>query len=145
VRSSVMRALGGFDISFRECEDRDFMIRCAAAGYKIEGIPEPLVRFRRVGDDRLSEHRWRMYRVHVRVVWLHKSLFYQTYGLRGPMNFLLMSLHFASFNTRYVDGGVRFLMRFIKVDYQVRPGYRDPVAPVHQRQALTTVESGYHA
>ncbi|MGA9542565.1 MAG: glycosyltransferase family 2 protein, partial [Candidatus Sulfotelmatobacter sp.] len=119
VRTSVIRALGGFDVSFRECEDRDFMIRCAAAGYRIEGISEPLVRFRRVGEDRLSERRWRMYRVHIRVVWLHKALFYRTYGLRGPLNFLLMSLHFASFNTRYVDGAVRLLMRFVKVEYQV--------------------------
>jgi glycosyltransferase involved in cell wall biosynthesis len=143
VRTQVMRALGGFDVGFRECEDRDFMIRCAAAGYRIEGIAEPLVRFRRIGDDRLSEHRWRMYRVHIRVVWLHKALFYRTYGLRGPMNFLLMSLHFASFNTRYVDGGVRFLMRFIKVEYQVRRGYRDPVSMGDYRYAPTTVESGY--
>ena len=143
VRTCVMRALKGFDVSFRECEDRDFMIRCAAAGYRIEGIAEPLVRFRRIGDDRLSEHRWRMYRVHIRVVWLHKALFYRTYGLRGPMNFLLMSLHFASFNTRYVDAGVRFLMRFIKVEYQIMPGYRDPVSMGDYRHAPTTVESGY--
>ncbi len=143
VRTSVMRALEGFDVSFRECEDRDFMIRCAAAGYRIEGIAEPLVRFRRIADDRLSEHRWRMYRVHIRVVWLHKALFYRTYGLRGPMNFLLMSLHFASFNTRYVDGGVRFLMRFIKVQYQVRPSYRDPVTVGDCRHPLSTGESGY--
>jgi glycosyltransferase involved in cell wall biosynthesis len=127
VRTSVMRALGGFDVSFRECEDRDFMIRCAAAGYKIEGISEPMVRFRRVSDDRLSERRWRMYRVHIRIVWLHKALFYRTYGFRGPMNFLLLSLHFASFNTRYVDGAVRFLLRLIKVKYPVKPDYRDPV------------------
>lgn len=145
VRASVIRALGGFDVSFRECEDRDFMIRCAAAGYRIEGISEPLVRFRRVGEDRLSERRWRMYRVHIRVVWLHKALFYRTYGLRGPLNFLLMSLHFASFNTRYVDGAVRLLMRFVKVEYQVKQGYRDPVTAPDYRHGLDTIERGYQA
>lgn len=145
VRTGVVRALGGFDVRFRECEDRDFMIRCAAAGYRIEGISEPLVRFRRVGDDRLSERRWRMYCVHIRVVWLHKALFYRTYGLRGPFNFLLMSLHFASFNTRYIDGGVRLLMRLVKVEYEVKQGYRDPVNARDYTQPLDTIERGYQA
>jgi glycosyltransferase involved in cell wall biosynthesis len=127
VRTSAVRAFGGFDISFRECEDRDFMIRFAAAGYRIEGIKEPLVRLRRVGHDSLSEHRWRMFLVHVRIVWLHKALYHRAYGLRGPMNFLLRTLFLASCKTRYVDGAVRFLLRHIEVKWQVRPGFRDPV------------------
>jgi hypothetical protein len=61
IRTHVMRALGGFDTSFRENEDRDFMIRCAAAGYRIEGISQPLIRLRRIGHDSLSERRWRMF------------------------------------------------------------------------------------
>lgn len=136
VRASAMHALGGFNESFREVEDRDFMIRCAAAGYRIEGINDPLVRFRRVGNDRLSERRWRMYRVHIRLVWLHKALFYRAYGLRGPINFLLMHLQLYSANTRYLDGAVRLLMRFIKVEYRVRPGYRDPVRTADQEQTV---------
>jgi len=142
VRASVMGALGGFDFRFRECEDREFMIRCAAAGYRMEGIGEPLVRFRRVGDDRLSERRWRMYRVHMRVVWLHKALFYRTYGLRGPLIFLLMALHFYTLNTRYLGRAVRFLMRFARVENRVRPGFRDPVTAEEHGTATAALVNG---
>jgi glycosyltransferase involved in cell wall biosynthesis len=127
IRTSVIRAIGGFDVRFRECEDRDFMIRCCAAGYGIEGIAKPLIRLRRMSDDSLSERRWRMFRVHARIVWIHRALFYRAYGLRGPMNFLLRTLFIASCKTRFVDGPVRFLLRVIKVKWEVRPGYRDPV------------------
>jgi glycosyltransferase involved in cell wall biosynthesis len=127
VRTNVIRALGGFDERFRECEDRDFMIRCAAAGYAIEGIAEPLTRLRRMSDDSLSERRWRMFLVHVRIVWIHRAHFYRAYGLRGPMNFLLRTLFIASCKTRFVDGPVRFLLRVVKVKWEVKSGYQDPV------------------
>jgi glycosyltransferase involved in cell wall biosynthesis len=139
VRTIPMLAIGGFDESFRECEDRDFMIRFAAAGYRIEGIFDPLIRLRRVGDDRLSEHRWRMYMVHVRIVWLHKALFYRVYGLRGLTNFLLIMLQWASRKTRYVDGAVRFLFRFIEIKWQVRPGYYEPVSSQISEQTECSV------
>jgi glycosyltransferase involved in cell wall biosynthesis len=142
IRTSVIRALGGFDVRFRECEDRDFMIRCCAAGYGIEGISEPLIRLRRNSDDSLSERRWRMFRVHVRIIWIHKSLFYRAYGLRGPMNFLLRTLFIASCKTKYVDGPVRFLLRVIKVKWQVRANYRDPVLSKGQSQPITVQTPG---
>src|SRR5262249_52982061 len=47
IRTSALRSIGGFDKRFRECEDRDFMIRFCAAGYGLEGISEPLIRLRR--------------------------------------------------------------------------------------------------
>src|SRR3974390_2293966 len=46
IRSEVIRALGGFDVRFRVCEDRDFAIRCCAAGYRMDPISEPLARIR---------------------------------------------------------------------------------------------------
>lgn len=73
-------------------------------------------------------------RVHVRIVWLHKALNYRAYGLRGPVNFLLRTLFLASSKTRYVDGPVRLLLRVIKVKWNVRSGYRDPVLPEGQEQ-----------
>jgi len=136
IRTPVIRALGGFDVRFRECEDRDFMIRCAAAGYRIEGIPEPLVRFRRIGHSSLSERRWRMFVVHMRIVWLHKALYYQVYGMRGLVNFLLATLHIASYKTRYVDGAVRFAMRVFEVKWRVRPGYHEPIHSNGQEQSI---------
>lgn len=127
-RSEAIRAVGGFDPQFRECEDRDFVIRCCAAGYRIEGIPEPLVRIRREGHPSLTERNWRMYRMDIKMCWKHRSFYYRAYGFRGFVSFLLEKLHIASYNTRYVDGAVRFLLRVIKVKYRLRAGYRDPVS-----------------
>ncbi len=126
-RTAAIRAIDGFDQSFRECEDRDFLIRIAAAGYRIEGIPEPLIRFRRTLHGSLSEQLWTMFRAHLRVVWKHRALYHRAYGWRGAANFLLVTLHMASWKTRYVDGTVRFLLRVYDRKWIVKPGYRDPV------------------
>jgi len=139
IRAHVLRTLGSFDESFRECEDRDFMIRSTAAGYRIEGIRQPLIRFRRVGNDRLSERRWRMFRVHARICWLHRGKFVRAYGIRGLLSFLLATLRVATFKTRYLDGGVRRLLQVIPVKWQIRPGYCDPVSNHESgRSALET-------
>jgi glycosyltransferase involved in cell wall biosynthesis len=127
VRISAMLAVGGFDQRFRECEDRDFMIRFCAAGYRIEGIPKKLVRYRRTGQSSLSEHRWRMFGVHIRIVWLHRALFYRAYGMRGLLNFLLGTLYKATNNTRHIHAAVKLLVRVVKLKWQIRPGYQEPV------------------
>jgi glycosyltransferase involved in cell wall biosynthesis len=142
IRSEVARAIGGFDVRFRECEDRDFIIRCCAAGYRIEGISEPLARIRREGHDSLTKRKWRMFLVDVKMCWKHKPFYYRAYGLRGFVSFLLEKLHIASYHTRYVDGGVRFLIRLIKVKYRVKPGYCDPVATGDPTCAVTAVARG---
>ena len=128
IRTEAVRSVGGFDRRFRECEDRDFIIRCCAAGYKIAGISEPLARIRRQGHDSLTKRNWRMYWVDVKMCWKHRKFYYRAYGVRGFVSFLLEKAHIASYNTRFVDGRVRFLMRWIGVKYEVRPGYRDPVS-----------------
>jgi glycosyltransferase involved in cell wall biosynthesis len=126
IRSHALRAVGGFDERFRENEDRDFMIRCAAAGYRMEGIPEPLARMRREGHACLTKNHMRMYLVHVRLCWIHRALFYRVYGIRGILNFLLSSLHLATRETRYVDGFVRKLLKIVNVKWRVRSDYREP-------------------
>ena len=126
-RTSVIRALGGFDPNFRECEDREFLIRCCAAGYRVEGIREPLVRFRRTSHNGLSEQYWRMFRAHMRVVWKHKQHYYRAYGIRGAVNFLLITLFMASGKTRYVDGAVRFLLKIYDRKWILRQSYIEPV------------------
>src|SRR5579863_9105280 len=126
-RTSAIRDLGGFDRNFRECEDREFLIRCCAAGYRVEGIREPLVRFRRTGQNGLSEQYWRMFRAHSRVVWKHKSLYYRAYGVRGAANFLLITLFMASGKTRYVDGAVRFLLKVYERKWIIKRSYLEPV------------------
>jgi len=42
-RTSMYRELGGFDVSFRRCEDSDLAIRLAASGGHFVGLDEPLV------------------------------------------------------------------------------------------------------
>jgi glycosyltransferase involved in cell wall biosynthesis len=127
VRTDALRAVGGFNPSFRECEDREFMIRFCAAGYSIEGIPQSLVRFRRAGQSCLSGRKWRMYRVHMRIVWLHRALFYRVYGVRGALNFLLATLRKATEQTRYVAAAVRLLLHVIPLKWHTRPDYQEPV------------------
>jgi GT2 family glycosyltransferase len=136
-RTPDIRAIDGFDQRFRECEDRDFLIRVAAAGYRIEGIPEPLIRFRRTLHGSLSEQLWTMFRAHLRVVWKHRALYHRAYGWRGAANFLVVTLHMASWKTRYVDGAVRFLLRIYDRKWIIKPGFRDPVQPIDQTQSVT--------
>ena len=135
-RTAAIRAIDGFDAHFRECEDREFLIRCCAAGYRVEGIREPLIRFRRTRHGGLSEQLWRMFRAHVRVVWKHKALYHKAYGFRGAANFLLVTLHMGSFRTRYVDGAVRFLLKVYDRKWIVKENYRDPVPVDEEGLAL---------
>jgi len=127
VRINALLAVGGFDVRFRECEDRDFMIRFCAAGYRIEGIPVTLVRYRRTGQTSLSERRWRMFGVHIKIVWLHRAIFYRVYGTRGMLNFLLGTLFKATNNMRYIHSIVKLIIRVVKLRWQIRPGYQEPV------------------
>lgn len=136
VRREVMRAVGGFDLSFRECEDRDFIIRCCAAGYQVEGIDEPLVRVRRQGQDGLTTRHWRIFRKDLVMCWKHKHHYLQAYGLRGIVSFVLEKIQLPSTRTRYVDGAVRRLLRVVKTKYKLRPGYRDPVLARRGRLAV---------
>jgi glycosyltransferase involved in cell wall biosynthesis len=139
-RTDVVRAIGGFDPRFRECDDRDLIIRCCAAGYKIEAIAEPLARIRREGHPSLTQRNWRMYWMDLRMCWKHRSFYYQAYGIHGFVSFLLEKLHIASYYTPYVDGGVRFLIRLLKVKYKVRPGYRDPVSSEKGNPAVSAAD-----
>lgn len=137
IRADALRAVGGFDPSFRECEDRDFMIRFCAAGYSIEGIPRSLVRFRRAGQSSLSGRRLRMYRVHLRIAWIHRSLFYRVYGARGIVNFLLATLRKATEQVRILNRAFSLLLRAFPLRYSTRPGYEEPIAREQQKVHLS--------
>jgi glycosyltransferase involved in cell wall biosynthesis len=126
VRTKVLRAIGGFDASFRACEDQDIVIRLCAAGHRIEGLAEPLSRFRREGHERITKRNWLLFRTDLKLCWKHGALYYRVFGLRGIVSFLLHRLHFATRQTRYLDGRVRFLLRVFKVKYQVRANYQEP-------------------
>lgn len=126
-RTQDVRALEGFDPEFRQCEDRDIVVRYCAAGYRIEGIREPLIRLRRESHNSLTRNLWRIFRTDLRVCWKHRAVYMQVYGLRGVVSYTMEKLYTASRKTPYVDGGVRLLLRFLKVKYRVKNGYQDPV------------------
>jgi glycosyltransferase involved in cell wall biosynthesis len=127
-RTEDVRALGGFDPVFRQCEDRDFIVRFCAAGYTVEGIPEPLIRLRRESHNSLTGNLWRIFRSDLKVCWKHRALYLKAYGVRGVVSYVLEKLYTASRTTRYVDGGVRLLLRFLKVKYRVKNSYEEPVS-----------------
>jgi len=127
VRAKVAQALGGFDASFRAAEDQDFVIRCCAAGYRIDGVREPLIRVRRQGHQSVTQRNWFLFRTDLQLCWKHRALYHRVFGIRGIVSFLLNRLHFATRKTRYLDGRVRFLLRVVKVKYEVRANYQEPV------------------
>lgn len=153
IRSHVVRAVGGFDSWFRENEDRDFVIRCCAAGFRMEGIDEPLARFRRQGHSHLAGRHMKMYLAHTKVCWKHRALYYRVYGWRGIPSFLLSSAYLISdlyviskYNSksrsaRYVEGITRRLRRLLKVKFDVRDGYQDPVQAALQMQGPAVIAS----
>jgi len=143
IRAEVLRALGGFDPHLRENEDRDFIVRCCAAGYRVEGIHQPLARMRRGDHARLTKNKIRMFLAHTRMCWRYRSLYYRAYGMRGIVSFLVQSLHIATMQTRYLDGAVRRLLKLVKVKYDLKPEYREPVLPVSTKKApAREAESG---
>lgn len=141
IRSDALRAIGGFDPRFRECEDRDFMIRFCAAGYHIEGIPQSLVRFRRTGQKCLSARKWRMFHVHLRILWLHRAHYFRVFGVRGIANFLLATLQKSTEGTRYAHRAVKFLLRLIPPTWETRSAYRDLSKPQAADSLLVAVDS----
>lgn len=130
-RTDVLRALGGFDPPFRQCEDRDLIIRFCAEGYQIEGIPEPLAKLRRQGQTSLTDNCWRIFRTDLRMCWKHRALYFRAYGLRGFSSFVLEKIQLPSSRTRYVDGAVRRVNRLVKVKYQIKSSYQEPVGKEH--------------
>ena len=75
VRTSVLRALHGFDATLRLCEDDDLGIRLAQHGYRIDCLRTPLARMRRTHDDHLWGSNWRaMIAAKAAVAWRHRRL-----------------------------------------------------------------------
>jgi len=127
IRIEAFRALEGLDLNFRIAEDRDFIIRCCAMGYKVEGITEPLVRIRREGQEGLTPNHWFTFREDLKMCWKHRRHYVRAYGLRGVVNFVLEKIQLPATKTRYLNRAIRFLTRVIKIKYKLRPGYTDPV------------------
>ena len=80
IRSAVLRAIGGFDESLRCCEDDDLGIRLAAAGYRIDFLPEPLTDMRRGNHGHLFSDWRRIVRGKAAVAIRHRALLERTLG-----------------------------------------------------------------
>jgi glycosyltransferase involved in cell wall biosynthesis len=134
-RSEAVRAVEGFDVTFRQCEDRDFIIRCCAAGYRVEGIPEGLARVRRQKQDGLTKSHWRMFRTDLRMCWKHRAHYLGAYGVRGITNFILEKLQIVIQALRLP--GCR-TWRYRTIKYRVKSGYHDPILFGHCEQAFVS-------
>lgn len=126
-RAQDAQAVGGFDPAFRQCEDRDFVIRCCAAGLRIQCINEPLARLRREDHDRLTGHKWTILRTDLKMCWKHRRHYFQAYGLRGILTFALEKSHTATSDIRYMDGAGRLVLGFLEPKYPLKKGFRDPI------------------
>ena len=83
IRKSAFWALGGFDPSFRNMQDHEFMIRLAASGLPNRHLTEPLSRYR-VGDADQVTNKWKkMLRARLAVIEKHRVLYEQTFGPGG--------------------------------------------------------------
>jgi glycosyltransferase involved in cell wall biosynthesis len=127
IRADVIRALGGCNPRFRSVADQDFKIRCVAAGYRMEAIPEPLACYRQQGQASMSKRHWQVFCWHLRLCWEHRALYYRVYGVRGIVFFVLLAVAIALKNVRYMGGGVRLLIRLSTLKWQVRRDYQEPI------------------
>ena len=80
IRTAVFRGIGGLDETLRCCEDDDFGIRLAAAGYRIDFLAEPLTEMRRGDYDHLFSNWRRIIRGKAAVALRHRALLEQTLG-----------------------------------------------------------------
>jgi len=93
----------------------------------VEGMREPLARVRRQGQDGLTPKHWFTFREDLKMCWKHKQHYVSAYGVRGIVSFVLEKIQLPATKTRYVNRLVRFLTRVIKIKYELRRGYKDPV------------------
>ncbi|MGH9562883.1 MAG: glycosyltransferase family 2 protein [Terracidiphilus sp.] len=83
IRKSAFLALGGFDPSFRNMQDHEFMIRLAASGISNCHLAEPLSRYR-VGDADQVTNLWkRMLQARLNVIEKHRGLYEEVFGPGG--------------------------------------------------------------
>ncbi|HSR98856.1 MAG TPA: glycosyltransferase family A protein [Kofleriaceae bacterium] len=80
IKAEVFRAIGGMDERLRCCEDDDFGIRLAAAGYHIHYLADPLTDLRRGDYERLFSDWRRIVRGKASVAIRHRALLEQTLG-----------------------------------------------------------------
>lgn len=140
-RTDVLQALGGFDPAFRQCEDRDFVIRFCSAGYQMEAIHEPLARLRREGHSSLSRRHWRIFRTDLKMCWKHRELYVRAYGWLGLVWFVLDKLQEPTARIPLVYDGVRNLLWFVQSKCLIKSTYTEPVGDRRPPTAVASAQT----
>jgi teichuronic acid biosynthesis glycosyltransferase TuaG len=85
IRRRALEAVGGWSRDRRLMEDWDLSTRLVATGHRVVFLPEPLVRFRRVGQGNLSSRGWLHLWILLQTIWHHRRLYRETLGLRRTL------------------------------------------------------------
>jgi glycosyltransferase involved in cell wall biosynthesis len=81
----ALTAVGGWSRDRTVMEDWELGIRLTAAGYGVQFVPEPLVRFRRWGHGNLSSRGFKHMRANLGTVAHHEALYRATLGVGGTL------------------------------------------------------------
>ncbi len=106
IRRGTLEAVGGWSSDRRLMEDWDLGTRLAAAGHRVVFLPEPLVRFRRVGHGNLSSRGWPHLRILLQTIWHHRRLYRGTLGLRRTVAVMGSVIRHEGFRRGGVSGRV---------------------------------------
>ena len=85
IRRRALEAVGGWSPNRRLMEDWHLATRLVATDHRVVFLPEPLVRFRRVGHGNLSSRGWVHLWSLLQTIWHHRRLYRDTLGLRRTL------------------------------------------------------------
>ena len=104
IRRTTLMSVGGWSPDRRLMEDWDLGTRLVAAGKRVVFLPEPLVRFRRMGHGNLSSRGWRHLNILLHTVWQHRALYRQTLGRRRTLGVAATLIRHEGFRRGGVSG-----------------------------------------
>jgi teichuronic acid biosynthesis glycosyltransferase TuaG len=87
LRRTDYLSLNGFDPSFPNATDHDFLLRFALSGHLMGLVAEPLLRFRRAGHGNISSNWWSVLKGKTRFFSRHYRIFFAYGGWRAPLRF----------------------------------------------------------
>ncbi|MGH7523704.1 MAG: glycosyltransferase family 2 protein [Gemmatimonadales bacterium] len=104
IRRSALASVGGWSPDQKLMEDWDLGTRLVAAGKRVVFLPEPLVRFRRVGQGNLSSRGWLHLGILLRTMWHHRELYRRELGLRRTVGVAATLIRHEGFRRGGVSG-----------------------------------------
>lgn len=104
IRRATLKSVGGWSPDRMLMEDWDLGTRLVAAGKRVVFLPEPLVRFRRMGHGNLSSRGWQHLNILLHTVWQHRELYRKTLGRRRTLGVAATLLRHEGFRRGGVSG-----------------------------------------